>query len=138
MTTKSCIDHGRPSNRGGYASSNTRPRLLHRKIFLETHGYLPPVVMHSCDNPRCINPAHLEPGDWDKNNKDRAARGRSAKSVPSRRKITQAQAETIRSRWSLRKIPRDKINGVSAIARDFSVDCNVIYQIVEGRTHVAI
>jgi HNH endonuclease len=40
---------------------------------------LPPVVMHLCDNPRCVNPAHLKAGTLDANNKDCAAKGRTAK-----------------------------------------------------------
>lgn len=136
-----CIDHGRQSNvgyaRSGSAYASGKQALLHRKVFVEHNGFVPPVVMHTCDNRRCINPAHLVAGDWDKNNKDRAAKGRSAKSAPSRRKITQEQAEDIRSRWGLRNPKYDLKNGVVAIARDFGVDPNVVYNIVKGKTHVA-
>jgi hypothetical protein len=94
--------------------------------------------MHTCDNPRCVNPTHLKAGTWDENNKDRVAKGRSAKAVPIRRKITAEQAEDIKSRWLLRKQSGyDKVNGVLAIARDYGVDTAVIYNIVKGRTHFA-
>lgn len=141
-----CIDHGRQSNvgyaRSGSAYAMDKPALAHRKVFLEVYGYLPPVVMHSCDNPRCVNPEHLVAGDWGLNNRDRAAKGRSAKVVLTRRKVTDAQADAIRARWELRcrigKHKKDPINGVCALAREFSVDTNVIYNIVKGKTHVKI
>lgn len=141
MPSDTCIDHGRNSV-AGYAKSGAavrrgEPRLLHRKVFLEKHGFLPPVVMHTCDNRRCVNPEHLKAGDWSANNKDRAAKGRSAKAVPTRRKITQQQAVEIRRRWALRKPGKDRVNGVMAIAGTFGVDPNVVYNIAKGKTHVA-
>lgn len=135
-----CIDHGRQSNvgyaRSGSAYAKGEEALLHRRVFLEVHGYLPPVVMHVCDNPRCINPDHLAPGDWDTNNKDRAKKGRSAKVRYDLRKLTFDQAQEIRARYEKRIQPRDPVNGVAAIARDYGVDSNVIYNIVEGRSHL--
>lgn len=92
--------------------------------------------MHRCDNKRCINPDHLLAGDWDSNNKDRAAKGRSAKVRVDLRKIDDDQAAAIRHRWSLKKPGKDPENGVMALARDFSVDSNVIYNIVRGKSHV--
>lgn len=140
MAVSECVDHGKRSSRGGYAHSGTRarkglPALLHRFVFLQKNGYLPPVVMHSCDNPRCINPDHLIAGDWSTNNKDRAAKGRSAKRRPEQRKLSFEQANEIRIRFAKRTLPMDRCNGVMAIARDYGVDPNTIYNIVEGRTH---
>ena len=128
--TDTCIDHGTKGTPEGY--SHRGKDRLHRLVFKHCNGWLPEVVMHSCDNPRCINPKHLLPGTKAGNNKDRAAKGRSAKSVPSRRKITIEQAIVIRERYSP---TRCSLNGVSALARDFCVDVNTIYNIVEFRTH---
>jgi len=64
----------------------------HRRAFLIHNGYLPEVVQHSCDNPRCVNPEHLIAGDFASNNQDRAKKGRSAKVVPSRRKFCRDKA----------------------------------------------
>jgi hypothetical protein len=127
-----CIEH---TQKRKYGSSHGKK--LHRIVFEQTYGYLPEVVMHTCDNPRCLNPQHLKAGTWDENNKDRAAKGRSARAVPSRRKITQEQAEEIRRRWELKKPGRDKVNGVLAIAKDYEVDPNVIYNITRGVAHFA-
>lgn len=53
-------------------------QLAHRLSFAETYGAIPPkrLVLHSCDNPRCVNPAHLRLGDHRENTKDMDARGR--------------------------------------------------------------
>lgn len=53
----------------------------HRAAYLTNHGSIPDgwVVRHRCDNPPCVNPAHLEVGTLADNNRDRAERGRSAK-----------------------------------------------------------
>ena len=132
-----CIDHGRKGNAQGYAVSGSHPSgvsLMHRRVFLLRHGYLPEAVMHTCDNPRCINGDHLVGGTRDDNNKDRAKKGRSAKVRTDLRQVTQEQAEEIRRL----DIPRySKEAGVCAVARRYGVDPNVIYNIRKGRTHVA-
>lgn len=134
-----CLDHGRKGNSLGYGRlrrphGNSTVYLVHRWVFLQEHGYLPPVVMHSCDNPRCIEITHLIPGDWGLNNKDRAAKGRSATRVVAKRRLTMDNAEEIRRRFAVRA-KYDLVNGVQALAREFGVDTTVIYQITSGRTY---
>lgn len=135
-----CIDHGLKGNKRGYARTWVRgagrKMLYHRHVFLQHHGYLPPVVMHECDNPRCINIEHLRAGDWDLNNKDRARKGRSAKKRTDLRKLNDEIAADIRRRFAIRR-RRDPENGPSALAREYGVDTNVIYQIASGRSYFA-
>src|SRR5690606_39182239 len=110
--------------------------LYHRVLFEQVYGYRPPVVMHACDNTRCIEPAHLVPGDWAKNNADRAAKGRSAKAVPSKRKLSRDDVEKIRALYTPKGSPGySRATGVVAIARMFGVNTNVVYQIASGQTH---
>lgn len=51
-------------------------QMVSRMIFLLNNGWLPPVVMHSCDNPPCCNPAHLLAGTKALNNADKMQKGR--------------------------------------------------------------
>lgn len=143
-----CRDHGFKGSAYGYASArrpapwakidspkHKHPKvLLHRWVFYEEHGYVPPVVMHLCDNTRCIEITHLAAGDWVMNNKDRAAKGRSAPWVPSRQRLDESAVRDIRHRMSIRT-KYDPINGPTALSREYGVDSNVIYQIVSGRTY---
>jgi hypothetical protein len=131
--TQACIDHGQKGNHQGYGHSGSLR--LHRKVFLQEHGYLPPVVMHTCDNPRCINPAHLKAGDWETNNRDRAAKGRSAKHRPGARQLPEEAIRDIRQRMAVRKRGKDPMNGPVALAREYGVDTQVIYQVYRGRTY---
>lgn len=88
MTEQSdCIDHGRTRsvNRRGYVTAWHEGRLtkLHRLVYCEHNAVslasiAGQMVLHSCDNPRCINPAHLRLGTHMDNMADMASRRRSA------------------------------------------------------------
>lgn len=108
---------------------------MHRKAFFDKHGNYPPVVMHICDNPRCINPDHLKAGDWDSNNKDRASKGRSAKRNDANRKVTDEQAAMVRARYTPGRGPVANPNGAVALAKELGVDTVVIYNIIKRKTH---
>lgn len=82
-------------NTDGYAriayrgNSNIK---VHRLSYQMAHGGLDisgHLVMHTCDNPRCINPDHLVLGTYTSNNRDRAEKGRSY------RKLTPIQIRRI-------------------------------------------
>lgn len=53
----------------------------HRHVYAEANGAIPfgMVVMHKCDNRRCINIEHLELGTHADNSADMVAKNRSAK-----------------------------------------------------------
>lgn len=63
---------------GGYGR-HLRDR-AHRTAYRMAYGEIPSgmVVMHKCDNPRCVKPEHLTVGTLADNNKDRAQKRRSA------------------------------------------------------------
>ena len=75
-----CIDHGRVGNNKGYASTtlNRKKIGLHRKVLVDAGIDIPAghVVMHSCDNPRCINIEHLSIGTHSDNTMDASRKGR--------------------------------------------------------------
>lgn len=88
LLTKPCIDHGQKGNAFGYHQvynpvKNGKPRMvkLHRKVYCEHHGVelaeiAGKVVMHLCDNPRCIEPTHLRLGTQRDNMMDAVKKGR--------------------------------------------------------------
>lgn len=57
-----------------------RSRLAHRVAYEIAFGHCPSgmVVMHKCDNRKCVNPRHLLLGTVGDNNRDRHEKGRSA------------------------------------------------------------
>lgn len=67
-------------NKDGYAACNIggifRGRLLHREVLRLLTGERPPVVMHTCDNRKCINPEHLTAGTVQANVQDMDAKNR--------------------------------------------------------------
>lgn len=132
-----CRDHGRSKSLRpeGYAmlSVDGRTQTLHRVVYAEAHGLSldaikGKVIRHKCDNPRCIEPTHLEVGTKADNNRDRAERGRSAKRVPSRQSITDAQVRAIRERY----VRYSRQHGTGALARDYGVDPAYIHRILTG------
>ena len=68
--------------RGGYGQFRVDGKLVqvHRYSFFLHHGFYPPVVMHTCDNPPCINPFHLLAGTTALNIADCVAKGRHGSS----------------------------------------------------------
>lgn len=104
---------------------------LHRLVFAEKLGksledIKGVVVRHTCDNPRCINPEHLVAGTFADNNRDRAERGRSAKRVSSRQRLTPEQVAEIKSLY------QPRVCGVTHLAKRYGVDSVVIYRVLRG------
>jgi hypothetical protein len=79
-----------PNQKGGRYSwfqvgGKGSPGILgHRYAYEITKGPIPPgmLVMHSCDNPRCVNPNHLSLGTPKDNTQDMLRKGRSPHITP--------------------------------------------------------
>jgi hypothetical protein len=96
-----CISHY--LNKGGYPLVQHRKKryVMSRLIYEQCFGSIPEglVVMHKCDNPKCINPEHLMLGTLSENNKDAVAKGRNAKGeLNGHSKLTGEQVIEIRLR----------------------------------------
>jgi hypothetical protein len=73
-----------------------------RFAFTLFYGHEPKgILLHSCDNPRCVNPHHLSEGTHADNMADCIAKGRNAKGsdFPHAR-LTEEQVKEIRERLS--------------------------------------
>lgn len=135
--TDDCINYPYAKDTHGYGLvggfgkgvSKAAHRLMYECVYMESV----PVVLHSCDNPSCVNPLHLRGGTKADNNKDRAIKGRSAKVVPSRQRLTQDNILFIRANWLPAKgRPKNYQYGTLALARLFRVDPAVICKVIKG------
>lgn len=132
-----CIDHGCRLGHAVYSQKRMPDRTLvfrHRIAYAEAHGLDPCTmggdVMHSCDNRRCINPAHLSLGTKGLNNKDRAAKGRSAVGeLHPRAALTEAQVLWLRRTY----VRGCKSCGASALARQLGVSKATAQGAINGR-----
>lgn len=69
--------HIHPSGYGRFRDVG-KATTAHRVAYALAHGSIPHgmLIMHSCDNRRCVNPAHLSLGTYADNNHDMMAKGR--------------------------------------------------------------
>lgn len=128
-----CIDHGRTGNAQGYASKRLdgKPMGMHRVVFFERNGYMPEVVRHTCDNPRCINPAHLIAGTHADNSRDMVERGRSI----SGEKHLDAKLDWEKVAWiRANYVKGSKELGSVALGKRFGVGHRRILAVVHGET----
>ena len=93
-------------------------------------GEIPPVVMHTCDNPPCVNPAHLEGGTHKQNTADMLAKGRNSTIRPlgadnHNTKLTPNDVRAIRLRQG---------QSAGSVARDYGVNHGSILAIWRGIT----
>jgi len=65
----------------GWTWYNNKNIRAHRAAFLAFNGDIPSglMVLHKCDNPKCVNPQHLFLGTNNDNMKDMAFKGRSCR-----------------------------------------------------------
>lgn len=103
----------------------------HRFAWIDANGQDPPpdkpLILHSCDNGRCVNPAHLRPGSHAENMGDRTTRRRTARGeCVGSSKLTETQVLEIRRR-------RADGEKLEALASTFGVAVSTIHGIVHGR-----
>lgn len=136
ISGKPCKEFAGYRNSKGYGNKHHKGKtqLAHRVAYAEHHGIaiedVPPLLRHKCDNPACCEPLHLEPGTHLDNERDKVERGRKPKGEQAyQAKLTDAQVAAIRERF----VPRCKINGQRAMAREFGVSQPAISFIINGR-----
>jgi HNH endonuclease len=111
---------------------NGKTRSAHVVAYEMEHGPVPEgkVVRHSCDFAPCCNQLHLRLGTQADNVADRVARGRSAVGEGNgNAKLTVEAVQSIRARHTR----HNKLNGTTALAKEFGVTRKVIVDIVHNR-----
>jgi hypothetical protein len=90
-----CIEWSFGLNSHGYGQVWVGGRLrgVHRLVYFICHGYYPPVVRHTCDNPACYNPEHLIGGTHMENSQDMVNRGRHHEQVKLKLREESAMVE---------------------------------------------
>ena len=123
-------------SKNGYGSiwdnAKKKSLLTHRVSYELTYGEIPEgaVVMHTCDNPKCVNPKHLTIGSHKLNGEDKARKGRSARNIffgeqNPKSKLTLEQVRFIRANPQL---------GHKEIADMWGLSPNCIRGVRIGRT----
>ena len=84
------------------------PHLAHRVVYELLVGPIPygKMVLHHCDNRKCVNPDHLYTGTHQNNMDDMVERGRSkanglVKEKHPRAKLTWEEVNAIRNKYSI-------------------------------------
>lgn len=106
----------------------------HRHSFEIAHGAVPVgmLIMHSCDNKKCVNPKHLTLGTHLDNNRDCMSKGRDRKNSPKGErsraaKLTQHDVQRIRRLY----LDGEKLSDIAAL---FSINFRSITRICYGET----
>ena len=102
----------------------------HVVAFILTYGYRPPVVMHTCDTPKCCNPVHLQAGTTSLNALDAVQKGQWARQDGvhnGNAKFTEDQILQMRNLYPMKTY--------QAIANLFGCSLSVAWNIVKGNTY---
>ena len=131
-----CIDHGFAGSGLGYSNTwskcDKRMRGRHVLALIDSGVEVPDgaVVMHSCDNPRCVNAEHLSVGTHSENMMDCSRKGRLVTFVApgeanAQARLTEDQVREIRWQYSFHK----KLTQTT-LAKEYGVKQPLISKIV--------
>lgn len=131
-----CVEHNQKGNKAGYGNGSWGGQqiMLHRLAYC-FYKQIPPevikgsVIMHTCDNPRCVNPLHLKLGTQADNMRDMQTKGRSTRGASSYiAKLTQEDVLYVRSVYK----PRHPEFSCYALARKFNVTPPTMHNAITG------
>lgn len=131
-----CWEWSRTLNDQGYGVLPLNNRLVraHRLSYLWHVGNIPPgaMILHDCDNPKCVNPDHLFLGDNALNMQDCVAKGRHAsQSGTPYRALTPAMLTNIRIMFARGEI------SMRQLAAIYRVKLSTISNCLTGKTHLS-
>ena len=123
-----CVEYvGHIGNAGyglDYEPKTQKTVLAHRKAYYDAYGHIPAglVVLHKCNNKRCVNPEHLRVGTQSENVRQSY---RDGLQVNPLRSLTDTQVLDVLSSSGPQR----------AVAKQFGVSQTVIKNIRLGRTY---
>lgn len=123
----------------GQLTINGRMCLVHRWIFYASQSKeykRHVVIMHSCNNPKCVNPQHLFEGSQKENIQYAAACGRMGRARGENNgasKLTDVQVKLILEKW---ENSQKKYGLLSKLGREFNTSNTTIGNIVNKRYRV--
>ena len=128
----------RAGKRAGYGAfkMNGKVQSSHRVVYSMEKGEIPgeKLVLHKCDNRKCVNPSHLYLGDYSRNIQDRLERTewKPGDSLPKgenhpNTKLTEEEVIEIREKYSNKNITQKEL------AKDYPVARKQITKIVNER-----
>lgn len=135
-TNMECIEHTQKGSVEGYGFAK---RLvagvrvgakLHRWVYCDANhlnisDIAGKVVMHTCDNPRCINPAHLRLGTHKENTQDMVAKRRNPVGEAHKRaKLKWADVEAIKQSTETQR----------ELASRYGVSQRAIHKVIHSET----
>jgi hypothetical protein len=117
----------------GIFAYNGANKLAHRMAWFFDKGELPNgVLLHSCDNRKCVNMSHLKEGTQYENIHDMIDKGRRVISYSENNgiaKLTYQQAVEIRNRYKTEQVSQ------SVLAKEYSVNQSVISRVIGGKIY---
>jgi len=114
-------------------------QMAHRFSYEMHIGEIPPgrLVMHSCDNPRCVNPAHLSLGTHATNHADKSTKGRvinGAMTGAIRRSPTSLNPRlSDEKRSKIRRLFCDEGMTQTAVATALGVSQNMVSRVLRDK-----
>lgn len=139
---KDCWEWMASCSGNGYGAFKIRGRQwgAHQVSYLIHHGSPSPgmVIMHTCDNPRCVNPDHLRLGTYADNSQDRDRKFRRKRASADHRGEANPKAR-ISEATAIEIIAALRENtNCAAVARDFGLAYHIVKDIHLGRSWVHI
>lgn len=104
-------------HKSGYGKINIKDKIVsaHRFSWVLHNGTIPndkPLVLHDCDNPKCVNPSHLFLGTHKDNSDDKVKKNRQSRICGEdhrNSKLTENQIKEIRTLCAKREFTQKKI-----------------------------
>lgn len=130
----------------GIGGTKAKREYAHRVSFFIHHGRWPDakmVIMHLCDNRRCVNPAHLREGTQGDNMRDAQTKGRLPFGERNAMRRPDVRAKVTGERNPMAKLTTEQVaeirarrahgEGNNTLARQYGVSPAMICRIVKGK-----